>query len=76
MGRHLEDLGAWGHAAGIPMLSAIVVNQENRAGGGMEPGTLKGFIASAERLGLYDGSDPATFLRARQRALFDHASGR
>jgi hypothetical protein len=73
---HLGDLVAWGAAHGFPMLSAIVVNQANLQTRKMDEITLKGFIAAAARLGLYDGSEPEKFLRTQQDALFAHVRGR
>ncbi|TNC74597.1 hypothetical protein [Rubellimicrobium roseum] len=69
---HLWDLIVWGDRNGFPILSAIVVNKMHLLTGRMEPETLKGFVAAARRLGRYDGSEPAVFLRAQQQALFDH----
>jgi hypothetical protein len=75
MNAHLWDLVKWSHHLGLPMLSAIVVNQENRRSGGMEPETLKGFVRAAEALGLTI-ADPQSFLREQQEELFLHFSGR
>jgi hypothetical protein len=47
IGGHLWRLVEYSHRKGWPMLSAIVVNQQNVATGKMEPKTLKGFIGAA-----------------------------
>ena len=73
---HLGDLVTWSHRQGLPMVSAIIVSKPNQAEGRMDPDTLKGFIAAAEALGAYDGSEPAKFLKAQQLALFDLAASR
>lgn len=72
---HLGDVVSWGASQGMPMLSAIIVNQSNLQSGEMDPQTLKGFIAAAERLGLYDRTEPSAFLQAQQQALFAYAMG-
>lgn len=69
MNRHLGDLIQYAHGKGWPMLSAIVVNQQNVATGAMEPETLKGFAEAARWLG-YSVHDEKTFLEEQQRLIF------
>lgn len=71
---HLADLIAFGHAKGLPVLSAIVVNKEHLATGAMNDETLAGFVKAVEKLG-YTVRDPRAFLRAEQDRLFDHYAG-
>lgn len=71
---HLGDLLEYSHLKGIPLLSAIVVNQQNVATGSMEPKTLTGFALAARALGYAFGDD-ATFLKEQQEAVFQWASG-
>jgi hypothetical protein len=75
LGGHLWKLVEYSHYKRWPMLSAIVVNQQHRATGDMEPETLKGFISAARLLG-HVVTDQNEFLRARQRAVFSWASTR
>jgi len=69
MNEHLGLLVRWAQQQGLPMLSAIVVNQQSVATGRMNSATLKGFAAAAEWLG-YAVDDPDTFLREQQAACF------
>jgi hypothetical protein len=69
IGGHLWRLVEYAHRKGWPMLSAIVVNQQNVASGKMEPGTLKGFIAAAKDLG-YDVTGEEGFLKEQQDLVF------
>ena len=74
MNQHLWDLVRWAHGHGWPMLSSVVVNQENRHTGKMKPDTLKGFITAAEQLGRTDiGTDHEKFLRVEQANVMDFA---
>ena len=71
MNRHLWDLVSSADGHGWPMLSAVVVNQENIESKQMKEGTLKGFVAAAENLGRTDiGDDHVAFLSAEQRRVF------
>jgi len=70
---HLGDLIEYAHLKGIPLLSAIVVNQKNVATGEMEPSTLRGFANAARELG-YEFEDDAVFMREQQEAVFQWAS--
>lgn len=66
---HLGDLIDYAHGKGWPLLSAIVVNQQNVARGDMEPTTLKGFVDAARGLG-YVVTDEKAFLREQQERVF------
>jgi hypothetical protein len=74
VGGHLWSLVEYAHRKGWPMLSAVVVNKQNVASGGMEPETLKGFIAAARELG-FSITDEEAFLREQQRRVFEWAKG-
>jgi hypothetical protein len=74
MNAHLWDLVKWSHHLGLPMLSAIVVNQNNRESGEMEPETIRGFVRAAEGLGYIVG-EPREFLSQQQRELFARYGG-
>jgi hypothetical protein len=69
MNEHLGLLAQWGHQQGLPMLSAMIVNQENVATGAMNRKTLEGFVRAAEWLG-YRVGDQQAFLREQQQACF------
>jgi hypothetical protein len=69
MNKHLWALVSLAHSKGWPMLSAIVVNQQNLATGAMEPSTLDGFIRAARDLG-YEVLDGVAFLEQQQEACF------
>lgn len=66
---HLGDLIDYAHGKGWPLLSAIVVNQQNVATGDMEPTSLKGFVVAARALG-YPVDDEKRFLREQQERVF------
>jgi hypothetical protein len=66
MGHHLGSLVEYAHRKGWPMLSAIVVNQQNLASGKMEAETLKGFLAAARELNI-SVTDGEAFLRDHRR---------
>ncbi|RWM07978.1 hypothetical protein [Mesorhizobium sp.] len=48
---HLDDLLKYAHGKGWPMLTAIVVNQENLSTGRLEPQALAGFVKGAAIFG-------------------------
>lgn len=73
MPKHLDRVLAKAHGRGAPLITSIVVNAENRQTGKLEPASLSGFIAGAERLGI-DVQDPEAFLREQQDATFDYAA--
>jgi 5-methylcytosine-specific restriction protein B len=72
VGAHLGGLIEYCHLHGMPLLSAIVVNKPNLVTGGMEPETLKGFIAGARMLGIAV-TDELAFLREQQANVFTWA---
>lgn len=57
---HLDRLLDICHARGLPLLTAICVNQANVAGGDLGEEALAGFVAAAFRLGVAVG-DPVDF---------------
>ena len=59
---HLDRLLDICHARGLPMLTAICVNQGNVADGVLSDEALSGFVAGARRLGMAV-DDPAEFHR-------------
>lgn len=73
MPKHLDRVLAKAHARQAPLITSIVVNANNRKTGDLEPASLGGFIAGAERLGL-QVSDPKEFLREQQEATFNFAA--
>jgi len=70
---HLGDLIDYAHGMGWPLLSAIVVNQQNLTTGEMEPTTLKGFVEAARGLG-YVVTDEKRFVREQQDRVFAWAT--
>lgn len=72
---HLGDLIDYAHGKGWPLLSAIVVNQQNVTTGDMEPTTLKGFVEAARALG-YAVADEMGFLREQQERVFTWAAAK
>lgn len=59
---HLDRLLDICHARGLPMLTAICVNQQNVADGNLGEEALTGFISAGRRLGLAV-NDPVEFHR-------------
>lgn len=59
---HLDRLLDICHARGLPMLTAICVNQSNVANGELAKEALSGFVAGARRLGMAV-DDPVEFHR-------------
>ncbi|GLQ39767.1 hypothetical protein GCM10007908_33870 [Rhizobium albus] len=70
--QHLGDLIEYAHRKGWPLLSAIIVNQQNLKDGRMEPSTLKGFCEAARSLG-YAIADEEAFLKDQQQRVFEWA---
>ncbi|MEP9400026.1 hypothetical protein [Mesorhizobium sp. KR2-14] len=70
---HLGDLIDYAHGRGWPLLSAIVVNQQNVATGDMEPQTLSGFVEAARAL-EYVIADEKAFLGEQQERVFAWAA--
>lgn len=72
MPSHLGNLLEYSYRNGLPLLSAIVVNQKNVGTGEMEPDTLRGFIAGARDLGI-TVTDDRQFLEEKQEEVFRRA---
>lgn len=72
MPSHLWNLLEYSYRNGLPLLSAIVVNQKNVGTGDMEPETLRGFIAGVRDLGL-PVTDDRQFLKEQQAEIFGRA---
>jgi 5-methylcytosine-specific restriction protein B len=69
MNRHLGELVQFAVDRGWPMLSAIVVNQQNLETGTLDGLAREGFLAAAIDSGLKI-DDPDTFVQQQQDALF------
>lgn len=72
MPSHLQNLLEYSYRNGLPLLSAIVVNQKNVDTGDMEPETLRGFITGARDLGI-TVTDEGQFLKDQQQEVFRRA---
>lgn len=70
LNEHLFHLVEFAHRRGWPLLSSIVVNQNNLQTGDLEPSSLKGFIAAAHILKIPVTGEEA-FLREQQRKVFE-----
>lgn len=66
---HLDELVRISHERGWPLISSIVVRQENLESGLLNGESLSGFVAAANKLGL-KVDDPDAFLRTQQQAVF------
>jgi len=69
---HLWNLVEYAHRNGLPLLSAIVVNQKHLETGDMEPETLRGFIIAAGDVGI-PVTDERKFLKEQQEEIFRRA---
>lgn len=49
---HLDRIIDLCHVRGLPLLSAICVNESGRESGDLEPAALKGFVTGGRRLGV------------------------
>ena len=72
--KHLDELCAWAHAQGFPLVTAIVVESENTQTGQLGPTAMAGFLGAARRLGLLVGQDENAFLKQQQDSVFAWAS--
>ncbi len=72
MGPHLFWLVEYSHRRKWPLLSAIVVNQQNLTTGKMEPDTLRGFVEAVAKLGV-SVDDSEQFLHREQERVFEWA---
>ncbi|MSQ07617.1 MAG: hypothetical protein EXR54_10030 [Dehalococcoidia bacterium] len=61
----LKEISTAEHAAGRPLLSAVVVMKGKKL-----PGA--GFFGLAQRVGLYDGADPRAFWRREVQRVWDY----
>ena len=61
----LKEISTAEHAAGRPLLSAVVVMKGKKL-----PGA--GFFGLAQRVGLYDGTDPQEFWRREVQRVWDY----
>jgi hypothetical protein len=61
----LKEISTAEHAAGRPLLSAVVVMKGKKL-----PGA--GFFGLAQRVGLYDGTDPQDFWRREVQRVWDY----
>jgi hypothetical protein len=69
---HLDRLLDLCHARGIPLLTALCVNQKGVTTGELSEEALNGFVKGARRLG-YEITDANAFLRDCQRQCFEWA---
>ena len=72
---HLDNLIDICHARGMPLLTAICVNQKSVQTGELTKESLAGFIKAAQRLG-YAISDQQAFLNTCQQECFEWAGER
>jgi hypothetical protein len=70
---HLDELLVYAHGKGWPMVTAIVVNQQNLSTGRLEPSSLEGFVKGAKIFG-YAVADEEEFLKEQQERVFEWAS--
>ena len=67
--KHLDEVLKKADGAGLPLITAIVVNKPNLKTGRLKGRALKGFIDCALRLD-YEVDDPSSFLADQQRETF------
>ncbi len=72
-GGHLDRLLDVCHARGLPMLTALCVNQGGVKSGELEPDALKGFCAGARRLG-FTVADEVAFHHEQRDACWQWGS--
>ena len=74
-GGHLDRLLDICHARGLPLLTAICVNQEGLRDGRLSPEALAGFVKGVRRLGYQAlTSEAETFLRKCQQECLEWGS--
>ena len=66
---HLDRLLDICHARGLPLLTAICVNQDNLSDGELGEDALAGFVSAAQRLGI-SVADPLAFHHACRDRCF------
>jgi hypothetical protein len=69
-GGHLDQLLDVCHARGLPLFSAICVNQQGVSSGRLEESAMDGFIAGVKRLGV-TVTDREQFLKKCQENCFE-----
>ena len=69
LNRHLGSLVKIAAERSWPMLTAIVVNQNNIKTGTLDGSSRAGFIGAANEFG-FDVSDPVEFVEEQQQAIF------
>lgn len=75
-GGHLDRLLDVCHARGLPLLTAICVNQQGVRSGRLAPEALAGFIKGVRRLGYQvSDSEAQSFLRKCQQECFTWGAG-
>ena len=67
IGRLLGEISEAEHAAGAPMLSAVVIQKDNNIPG-------RGFFTLAKQLGVYDGSDDFKFFVSELTRVYQYWS--
>lgn len=72
MNKHLEAVVDWAARNGLPLITAIVVDQPAVGTGAMRNSALSGFIRAARKFG-HSVTDERAFLRDQQQAVFDWA---
>lgn len=72
VGGHLDQLLDYCHAKGLPLLTAICVNQASLLTGQLQDEALKGFIKGVNRLGIsVEQGKWDEFLKEEQQRCFD-----
>jgi Phage integrase, N-terminal SAM-like domain len=69
-GKHLEADVEWAARNGLPLITAIVVDQPALSTGAMSDSALSGFIRAARKFG-HSVTDERAFLRDQQQAVFN-----
>jgi 5-methylcytosine-specific restriction enzyme B len=69
----LDRLVRIAHERGWPLITAIVVPQDQKESGQLEGSALEGFLAAAGRIGM-EVDQPEAFVQEHQEATFDWAA--
>jgi hypothetical protein len=72
---HLDRLLDICHARGMPLLTALCVNQQSVETGELSENSMAGFISGAKRLG-YSITDAEGFFKTCQKTCFEWAKSR
>jgi len=67
---HLDDILKFCHENNFPLLTAIVVQQENKKDGKLKPFALKGFVEGVGKLGI-EVKNRSEFLKKCQKECFE-----